>query len=152
GASPRMGTVTVAEKTFTVMQSGNCASITVTPPSLPNGTVGAAYNQTLTASGGASPYAFTLGAGILPNGLSLSASGMLSGTPTQAGVFNFTIQAADANHCFGLMLYTVTINSGVIASGLQFFPLPAPVRLLETRAGFSGCTNPGVPINANSTF
>jgi hypothetical protein len=61
-ANPRTGTVTIAGKTFTVTQSGNCASITLTPASLPIGTVGAAYNQMLTASGGASPYVFTVSA------------------------------------------------------------------------------------------
>lgn len=151
-ASPRTGTVTIGGQTFTVMQSGNCASITIAPASLPSGAVGAAYNQTLIASGGLSPYILTVSAGTLPNGLSLSAGGALTGAPTQAGVFNFTVQAADAGNCIGSMAYTVTINSGIVASGLQFYPLPAPVRLLETRAGFSGCTTTGDPISAGGTF
>ena len=40
----------------------------------------------------------------------------------------------------------------ISGSGLQFYALPAPIRLLETRAGFTGCTMPGVPINANGTL
>ena len=52
-----------------------CPTITVGPPSLPSGTDGAGYSQSLTASGGAGPYSFTNSAGSLPAGLSLSGSG-----------------------------------------------------------------------------
>jgi hypothetical protein len=152
-ASPRTGTITIAGNTFTVNQFGNCASITVAPASLPSSTVGVAYNQTLTASGGAAPYVFTVAAGILPTGLGLSASGTLSGTPTQAGVFNFTVQAADTANCVGSMTYAVTINPGVVNTSLQFFPLPTPVRLLDTRpdASPNACSQPNAPITGQTS-
>ena len=70
--------------------------ITVNPASLPNGTTGTPYNQTVTASGGTGPYTFAVSAGALPTGLALNAnSGAITGTPTVAGPFNFTIQATD---------------------------------------------------------
>ncbi len=56
----------------------------ITTTSLPNGQVGTAYSTTLAASGGTSPYTWSLTAGTLPAGLSLSASGVISGTPTAA--------------------------------------------------------------------
>ena len=59
-------------------------AITVAAAPLPSGVVGTAYNQTLTASGGTGPY--TWSAVGLPAGLTLSAAGVLSGTPTSVGL------------------------------------------------------------------
>lgn len=62
----------------------------VTTTSLPDGKVGSAYSATLTATGGTPPYTWTLESGIegsLPAGLSLSTSGVISGTPTEPGLF-----------------------------------------------------------------
>src|SRR3546814_2291263 len=60
-------------------------TITVSPATLPDGTTGAAYSQTISASGDTAPYSFALAAGSLPAGLTLSAAGVLSGTPTAFG-------------------------------------------------------------------
>jgi CSLREA domain-containing protein len=63
---------------------------------LPNPTVGTAYNQTITAVGGTAPYTFST-AGSPPAGLTLSASGTLSGTPTIVNpTFSFTINVSDS--------------------------------------------------------
>ncbi|HMZ19342.1 MAG TPA: BACON domain-containing carbohydrate-binding protein, partial [Blastocatellia bacterium] len=147
--SPRTGTLTIAGNTFTVTQTA-CAPITISPMTLADGVVGALYQQPLAAGGGTVPYTFGVTAGTLPNGLTLSSAGLLSGTPTTAGTSVLTIRATDANNCIGERQYTLTINSP--NNGLQFFPLPQPVRLLETRAGFTGCTTPGAIINAGGTF
>jgi len=72
--------------------------ITITTGSpLPNGVVGTSYSQTLSASGGTTPYTWTIvsTAGSPPPGLSLSTGGTISGTPTQPGTFNFTVQVRD---------------------------------------------------------
>ncbi len=142
----RNGTLTIAGQTFTVMQASNCSAITVNPSSLPGGTVGNGYSQTITASGGAAPYTFTVSAGTLPPGLNLSSGGSLTGTLSAGGTYNFTVQAADQNGCTGARAYSVTINP----VGLMFFPLPKPVRLLDTRAGQPGCDMPGQPIFAGT--
>ncbi len=138
------------ERPYTLTLNPPCPTITVNPSSLANGSQGTAYSQTLTASGGSSPYSFALTTGALPNGLSLAGNGALTGTPTVNGVFNFTVTATDNTDCTGARAYTLTITAS--SNGLQFFPLPQPVRLLETRAGFAGCTMPGAPINANGTL
>lgn len=87
--------------------------VTVSPATLPNGTVAAAYNQTITASGGVAPYSFAITAGSLPTGLTLSPAGVLSGTPTAGGTFNFTITATDTSPFpgpfAGSQAYTLTI-------------------------------------------
>ena len=68
----------------------------VTTTSLPNGTNGMVYNQTLAASGGQTPYTWTNISGALPSGLTLAASGLIFGTPTTNGTFNFTVKVTDA--------------------------------------------------------
>jgi len=63
------------------------------------GTANTAYSQTLTGSGGTAPYTFAVTAGTLPAGLTLSAAGLLSGTPTATGTFNFTVTGTDSVNC-----------------------------------------------------
>jgi hypothetical protein len=71
--------------------------IEIGPASLPDGTVGQAYDQTFTATGGlGAPYVWSLAAGsTLPDGLTLTSDGVLSGTPTTDGTFTFTISVDD---------------------------------------------------------
>ncbi|HJV36058.1 Ig domain-containing protein, partial [Geomonas sp.] len=81
--------------TLTINQPG-ALTITSTSP-LPGGTVSSAYSQTLTATGGTTPYSWAVTAGALPAGLSLNAStGLISGTPTTAGTANFTVTVTDS--------------------------------------------------------
>ena len=107
---------------------------------------GAPYTQLLSATGGTPNYTFTVSAGSLPNGLNISGAS-LKGAPTTTGVFNFTIRATDNSGCFGARAYSLTVNSGGSgATGLQFYPLAHPVRLLDTRPGAIGCDAPGAMI------
>jgi hypothetical protein len=68
----------------------------ITTTSLPDGAVGAAYNQALAATGGLAPYSWSMNGGSLPSGLSLSSGGVISGTPTSGGTSNFTVRATDS--------------------------------------------------------
>ncbi len=64
---------------------------------LPGATSGAAYTQTFTATGGKTPYTWTISAGALPTGLSIAPStGIVSGTPGATGPFSFTVTATDS--------------------------------------------------------
>ncbi|HXD76316.1 MAG TPA: MBG domain-containing protein [Puia sp.] len=68
--------------------------ISISPAAIPNGQYGTAYpNQSLTATGGSSPYTFTVTSGHLPAGMTLTQDGSLSGTPAAAGKYAFTVTA-----------------------------------------------------------
>jgi len=107
------GTSAPATVTITVLP----ASISISPTSLPNSTVGTAFSQTITSSGGTAPYSYAVTAGALPAGLSLSSSGMLNGTPTAGGTYNFAITATDASFgtgpYVGSRAYTFTVNAAL---------------------------------------
>ena len=85
-------------------------TITVNPPTLPSGVVNDPYNQTITQTGGVAPATFSLSAGALPNGLTLSPQGVLSGTPPVVGVSLFTVRATDAEGSFGERAYLLEIT------------------------------------------
>ena len=79
-------------------------------PTVSTATVGVGFSQNFTASGGVSPYSYSLASGILPTGLSLSTTGILSGTPTQTGSFTLTVRVTDVNGCVGTGgVYTLTV-------------------------------------------
>jgi hypothetical protein len=80
----------------------NCLTITVTNPGTTTGTAGTPFSQTFTQSGAIGGATFSLNSGSLPAGLSLSAGGVLSGTPTQTGPFTITVKVTDGNGCTGI--------------------------------------------------
>jgi hypothetical protein len=86
----------------------------VTTASLANGNVGTALSRTLAASGGATPYTWSLTSGALPAGLSLSAAGVISGTPTTASTANFTVQVSDSAGRTGTKALSLTIAAGAV--------------------------------------
>ncbi len=91
--------------------SATTTAPTITSAAPPgSGAVGTAYNHTVTANGTA-PITFTVSAGALPGGLSLSTAGVISGTPTTTGTFTGTIQAANGT------LPNATQNFSIVISG-----------------------------------
>ena len=83
----------------------------ITLSSLPNALVNESYSQTITASGGSSPYTFAVTAGALPTGLTLGGStGIVSGTATTAGYSSFTITATDSVSATGSQAYNFYVS------------------------------------------
>ncbi len=101
------------------------APLAITQASVPSGTTGQAYAQSLSGTGGQGSYTFVVVAGALPAGVSLTSAGLLSGTPTAAGTFNFTLALSD-----GIMPVTTRAFSLVIA----------PPSVSVTPASFPGAT------------
>jgi len=97
--------------------------LVITTASLAGATVGVAYSQTVTASGGLTPYSFAVSAGALPAGLSLTSAGAISGSPTGSGTFTFTVTVTDsvqttASKSFSLVVAPpLIITTTTIADG-----------------------------------
>ena len=91
-----------SEKNFslTINPAPTAPTIATSSP-LPTGTAGSAYSRTLTATGGTTPYTWSVVSGSLPAGLTLaSATGVVSGTPTTANTFTFRIRVTGANSLY----------------------------------------------------
>jgi hypothetical protein len=136
------------ERTYSLTINPPCGAITLTPSSLPNGFVGTAYSAMFGAGGGNGSYTFAVSAGTQPAGLALSSGGALTGTPTTQGTYNFTVKATDGSGCTGTQSYTVIVSG----NGLMFYPLPRPVRLMDTRSGQGNCDNISTPIAAGTSL
>lgn len=86
-----------------------------------NATLNAAYSETISAQGGTPAYTFSVTIGSLPTGLSLAPStGIISGTPTATGTFNFTIKVTDAAAATGTQPFQITV-AAVAASNYGVF-------------------------------
>jgi putative Ig domain-containing protein len=111
GSAIRSTSVSAADPTAMVTATSvadpsksSTVTISITPPpaisttSLPAGTEGTAYNQTVATSGGAGTLTLTVSTGSLPAGLSMDASGNITGTPTGPnGTVTFTVKATDSS-------------------------------------------------------
>ncbi len=87
-------TVKSPTSTFTVN-----STLAITTTSLPNGTVGVPYSQTLQASGGSGSYtSWTISSGSLPAGLALHNGNIISGTPTTTATSTFSVQVKDGSN------------------------------------------------------
>jgi hypothetical protein len=109
------GTLTrvAANMTF----GGANSALSITTSSVPNGSVGKAYGPvTFNATGGAAPYAWSLVSGALPGGVTLSNSGVLSGTPSGAGMFTFQVQVRDSAGATSTRPFTLTVTSPVVVT------------------------------------
>ncbi len=104
-----------------------CPNLIISPSTLPAGAPNVAYNQTLTASGGLTPYTFMISSGALPSGLNLDSSGLLSGTTAETGNFSITVKATDRAGCFSTRPYSLVIGSCPTISLTPLIIAPAPI-------------------------
>lgn len=92
---------------------GGPGALAITSPStLAGGTTGVLYSQSLSGSGGAPPYIWSLapGSGPLPPGLALAPNGSISGTPSATGTFKSTIQVTDSTGATSQSALSITIS------------------------------------------
>ncbi|MCC6574390.1 MAG: putative Ig domain-containing protein [Planctomycetes bacterium] len=99
---------------------------------LPDGQPGTPYSTTITVSGGASPYTFSVNSGTLPPLLTLNAaSGVISGTPTSNGDYSFQIRVTDSASAFALNTFSIHIGASGGAGSVEF-PMGTPSTVSET--------------------
>ena len=116
------GSTASAKVTINVTQS-----LTIGPATLPDAVGGTPYSQTLTAAGATGTVAWSLTAGALPDGLNLaSATGKISGTPTKAGKFPFTVTAVDSSQATASAALTITVGLAPIPQ-VTITGLPATI-------------------------
>ena len=123
-------TPATATKALTLTVAAAPVQLTVTTASLAGGTAGTSYSATVQASGGTTPYTWSVSSGTLPAGLALNASsGAISGTPTTAGTSNFTVQVRDS-----------AATPATATKALTLTVAAAPVQLTVTTASLAGGT------------
>lgn len=106
-------TITQLQRTLHITRrgSGSAAALHVTTASLASGTVSTAYQTQLAATGGTAPYTWSVTAGALPAGITVTSSGDIQGTPTAAGLASFAVQTLDSNGTSAAASLKLTINS-----------------------------------------
>jgi hypothetical protein len=137
-ALARNGAVNLDTSPITVCSLCTPFTFSPAPAILPAGIVGNAYSQAIAVtSGGVGPFTYTIILGSLPPGapaVTLSAGGLLSGTPTTPGSYTFTVQATDTGvtpNCLGSHIYTIVVNP----AGCISIPLVAPTSLPVASGG-----------------
>jgi hypothetical protein len=144
------------------MTVGPASVISVLPLALPNGDLGVAYRQTLSAVGGTGPYAFTISSGHLPPGIVLSSGGVLSGVPAMTGAYPFTV-AATSSSASGMEVYTISINPAVaietatVANGDVGEKYSQSIHITGGSGSYafgikSGTVPPGVSLSSNGVL
>jgi hypothetical protein len=98
------------------------APLSITTESLPDGWKNQSYNVTLTATGGTTPYSWSVMSGSLPPGLNLGTNGVISGEPTITGTYNFTVQVSDSSS--PPQVDTKALSIRVFNYGLSFLVQP----------------------------
>jgi hypothetical protein len=122
----------------------------LSPTTLPDGLYGSPYaSQTFTVTGGTPPYSFSISAGHLPAGMTLSPGGVLSGAPTAAGKYAFTVKAEDKakgpGPQSGSQNYTLIVDPAVLTITANNASMTYGGSVPSLSASFTGFVNADNP-------
>jgi alpha-tubulin suppressor-like RCC1 family protein len=106
-----------ASKAYTVVIAP--APLAITTATLAPGTVGAAYQQALNATGGVAPYTWSLASGTMPAGMTLSASGLIAGTPTATATATLSLKVTDSAATTAIASLSLLVGNPVAASSVS---------------------------------
>ncbi len=125
--------------------------LSVTTTSLPAATTGNAYSATLGATGGKTPYTWSVSTGALPNGLQLNNStGAITGTPTQSGTFQFTAQVKDSSSTTANQALVIPVSTQ--SSGTYDGPAQLPLIYIQSSLVDTPAPGTTIPVNAGGDF
>jgi len=112
------------QQNYSLSVQANSGPLTIqTASPLQGATEGSAYSQQITATGGTTPYTFTISAGAIPAGMTFSSAGLLSGTPTTVQNANFTVRVTDALSGTTTKAFTLAVSCPAL-SLVSTSPLP----------------------------
>jgi hypothetical protein len=123
-------------------------NVAIATTSLPNGTVGTTYSAAVKASGGCTPYKWTIASGKLPAGVvskvsSTTTSLNLTGTPTSAATYSFTVKVTGcgggtSERAYKVVIQTTSGSVAITTSSLPNGTVSAPYSAAVKASG--GCT------------
>jgi len=122
----------------------NNQSLQITTGNLPQGQQGNTYGEVFTATGGTTPYSWSISAGTPPPGIAMNANGDFAGIPTTLGTFNLTVTVTDATNLTATGNFSVTIIAGGNYDG------PAELPLVTVPSAMSDTPASGSVINVNA--
>jgi hypothetical protein len=123
-----------ASATVTVDAAKN-QTLKITTGNLPQGQQGDTYSEVFTATGGTTPYSWSISAGTAPAGIAINANGDLSGTPTAVGTSSFTVTVTDATSQTATGHFSVTVVAGGNFDGPAELPrVTVPTAMADTPA------------------
>jgi len=145
GSSFPTGTHKAANYWVDLAFTSSAAALQISTAQLSGGFVAGSYSATLAATGGSAPYSWSLASGSLPNGLSLSPGGVLSGTPSLAGSFSFSVQVKDASSATASRNFSINIASPTPSVAITS---PAGGSSVSGTISVSGTASDSVSINS----
>ncbi len=141
-----------------------CQNLTIAPVPLPPATAGAAYSQQLSTSGGVPPYVYSIASGLLPGGVGMSSSGLISGVPATPGTSIVTVHVTDSVGCTGSVVDTLavlcppmSVSPAVLPTGMPDTPYVQTFTVSGGKAPYSfvkssGSFPAGMTISSGGTL
>ena len=161
---------TPSDDRFILNVNAQVQRLVVTTSGLPDAGIGQAYTAPALTAANGTVSSWTLAAGALPAGLTLGSNGVISGTPTQSGLFTFTVQANGSpnNDTRSLSIFVLApLDLGLAPSGAPATSQPLAVNMKLTTPFSWGvkatggrepyaytvdALPPGITLNADGTF
>ncbi|MBZ5664227.1 MAG: putative Ig domain-containing protein [Acidobacteriia bacterium] len=122
----------------------NQQALKITTGGLPQGQQGSTYSEVLSATGGSTPYNWSISAGTPPSGIAMNPNGDFAGMPNTAGTFNFTVMVTDAASKTATANFSVTVVAGGNFDG------PAELPRVTVPSAMSDTPAPGSVISVNA--